>query len=88
MAKNVSEPLGYVAVESAFRDWRIGLGKEAKPFTLHGLRKLSIVRLAEAGWSDAEIQSVTNQSAETVAYHRKRASSKLISKRAWLRDGG
>ena len=79
LAKNLTEPLGYDAIEKAFREWRNDLGDTAKPFTLHGLRKLAIVRLAEAGCSDAEIQAVTNQSAETVAYYRKRASRKILS---------
>ncbi|MEP0452270.1 hypothetical protein [Roseibium sp.] len=46
----------------------------AMVFTMHGLRKLAIIELAEAGASDAEIQAVTNQSAEMVAYYRRRAS--------------
>jgi hypothetical protein len=82
LAKNLTEAVGYDAVEKAFREWRSTLGPEAKEFVLHGLRKLAIVRLAEAGCSDAEIQAVTNQSAEMVAYYRKKASRKILSKQA------
>jgi integrase len=85
LAKNLREPLGYDSIEKQFRAWRQGLGTNAKPFTLHGLRKNSIVRLAEAGCSDAEIQAVTGQSAEMVAYYRVGASRKALSRAAQLR---
>ncbi len=73
LAKNLTQPLGYDSIEKAFRAWRQTLGDRAKPYSLHGLRKLAIMRLAEAGWTDAQIQAATNQSAEMVAYYRKRA---------------
>ncbi len=85
LAKNLNEPLGYNAIEKAFRAWRKNLGTKAKPYVLHGLRKLAIVRLAEAGCSDAEIQAVTNQSAEMVAYYRKKADRRRLSKAAQTR---
>ncbi|WP_170759907.1 tyrosine-type recombinase/integrase [Ruegeria lacuscaerulensis] len=85
LAKNLSQPLGYNAVEKAFRAWRKDLGPKAKPFVLHGLRKLAIIRLAEAGCSDAEIQAVTNQSAEMVAYYRRKADRRRLSKAAQTR---
>lgn len=84
-AKSPTQPPGYHAVEEAFRAWRKDLDPNAKPYVLHGLRKLAIVRLAEAGCSDAEIQSVTNQSAEMVAYYRKRADRRRLSKAAYTR---
>lgn len=87
IAKNLIEPLGYNAVEKAFRAWRKALPPDAMNFSLHGLRKLAIVNLAEAGCSDAEIQAVTNQSAEMVAYYRKRASRKRLSASAHRRRG-
>lgn len=86
LAKNLTEPVGYDAVEKDFRKWRNGMGEEAKPFVLHGLRKLAIVRLAESGWSDAEIQAATNQSPEMVAYYRKKASRKILTKSAAKRS--
>ncbi|WP_238371285.1 tyrosine-type recombinase/integrase [Heliomarina baculiformis] len=82
LAKNLTEPLGYDAIEKAFRAWRKGLGEKAQQFTLHGLRKLAIVQLAEAGCTGAEIQAVTNQSAEMVAYYRSRANRVRLSKAA------
>lgn len=80
LAKNLTEPLGYNIVEKRFRTWRKDLGEKAAPYTLHGLRKLAIVRLAEAGATDAQIQAITNQSAEMVAYYRRKASRKALSK--------
>lgn len=80
LAKNLTQPMGYSAVEKAFRAWRAGLGDEAKPYSLHGLRKLSIIRLAEAGCTDAQIQAITNQSPEMVAFYRKKANRKRLSK--------
>lgn len=80
--KNLTQPLGYDAVEKAFRAWRANLGERALPFSLHGLRKLAIIELAEAGASDAEIQAVTGQSAEMVAYYRSKASRRRLSKAA------
>lgn len=86
LAKNLTEPLGYSAVEKAFRTWRNGYGDRARPYSLHGLRKLAIVRLAETGASDAEIQAVTGQSAEMVAYYRARANRRKLSKSAQERN--
>lgn len=80
--RNLTQPVGYDAVEKAFRRWRAGLGEKALPFTLHGLRKLAIIELAEAGASDAEIQAVTGQSAPIVAYYRSKASRRKLSKAA------
>lgn len=80
--KNLTHPAGYDVVERAFRSWRAGLGDRAAPYSLHGLRKLAIVRLAEAGCSDAQIQAITNQSPEMVAYYRKRASRRVLSRDA------
>ncbi len=82
LAKTLRTPLGYSAVEKSFRAWRAELGDAAKPFSLHGLRKLAIVRLAEAGCTDAQIQAITNQTPEMVAYYRRRASRKTLSKAA------
>jgi hypothetical protein len=58
-------------------------GAPAKAFTRHGVRKLSIVGLAESGCTDAQIQAVTNQSAKRVAFYRKRASRKILSRAAY-----
>ncbi|RMC35345.1 tyrosine-type recombinase/integrase [Paracoccus alkanivorans] len=85
LAKNLTQPLGYDSIEKAFRAWRKTLGDRAQKYTLHGLRKLAIVRLAEADCTDAQIQAITNQSAEMVAYYRKRANRKRLSKAAHTR---
>ena len=82
LPKNLSEAMSYDSAEKRFRAWRKELGPEAAPFVLHGLRKLAIVRLAEAGCSDAQIQAITNQSAEMVPYYRKRASRVVLSRAA------
>lgn len=82
LAKNLTQPLSYDAIEKQFRKWRKDLGNEAVKYSLHGLRKLAIIELAEAGASDAEIQAVTGQSAEMVAYYRQRASRKHLSRSA------
>lgn len=82
LAKNLTQPLGYNSIEARFRKWREGLGEKATQFSLHGLRKLAIIQLAEAGCSDAEIQSVTNQSAAMVAFYRKKASKRHLSRAA------
>jgi len=82
LPRNLSQPLGYSAIEKMFRAWRTSLGERAAPYSLHGLRKLAIVELAEAGASDAEIQAVTGQSAEMVAYYRAKADRKKLSRAA------
>ncbi len=85
LPKNLTEPLGYSAVEKQFRTWRKTLGDAARPYSLHGLRKLAIIQLAEAGCSDAEIQAVTNQSLAMVAYYRQKADRTKLSKAAQIR---
>lgn len=82
LAKNLTQPKGYSAVEKQFRKWRETLGNAALPFSLHGLRKLAIIQLSLAGCSDAEIQAVTNQSAQTVVYYRKKADRLQLSRNA------
>ncbi|PIE10017.1 MAG: hypothetical protein CSA72_10405 [Rhodobacterales bacterium] len=85
LAKDLITPLSYDAVEKPFRAWRKDLGPKAKAFTLHGLRKLAIVELAEAGATDAEIQAITGQSPEMVAYYRQHASRKRLSRAGQIR---
>ncbi|QPM89827.1 hypothetical protein PSAL_010540 [Pseudooceanicola algae] len=82
LAKNLTQAKGYDAVERQFRKWRDTLGENAAPYSLHGLRKLAIVQLAEAEYGDAQIQAVTGQSAQMVAFYRAKASKKLLSKSA------
>ena len=82
LARNLREPMGYNIIEKSFRAWRVGIGDEAKQYSMHGLRKLAIIRLAEAGATDAKIQSVTNQSFQTIVYYRQLANRKALSKAA------
>ncbi len=69
-------------MEKQFRKWRETLGDAALPYSMHGLRKLAIIQLAEAGCSDAEIQAVTGQTAAMVAFYRQMASRLKLSKSA------
>jgi hypothetical protein len=85
--RNVTEPVGCNAVASAFRTWRASLGPAAKPYVLHGLRKLAIVRLAGAGWTDAQIQAMKNQSAAMVAYYRQLGNRKRLTRVAHELNG-
>lgn len=82
LPRNLTQPVRYDVAAKWFRIWRDTLGDRAKQYSLHGLRKLAIIRLAEAGCTDAQIQAVTNQSPQTVAYYRRKASRKKLSKAA------
>jgi integrase len=82
LAKNLTTPLGYSALENQFRRWRDTFDGAADAYSLHGLRKLAVVQLAEAGCSDAEIQAVTGQSPDMVAFYRKDASARALSRKA------
>jgi len=92
LPKTETLPLSYNLVEKMFRAWRKSLTEIAETFdddpklySLHGLRKRACVELAEAGCSDAEIQSVTGQSLETVAQYRKEANRRAMSRTAQQR---
>lgn len=92
LAKSENAPRSYDSIEKSFRAWRttlVDLAKEhdddVRRYTLHGLRKRACVELAEANCSDAEIQAVTGQSTETVAYYRKQANRKTMSRSAQMR---
>lgn len=86
LARNLTAPLQYAAVEKQFRKVRDDLGEAAKPYSLHGLRKNASVALAEAGCSDAEIQAVTgHKSVKMVQGYRRAASQKSLSKQAQQR---
>lgn len=84
IARNLTQPKGYNSVEGQFRAWRKTLGDAAQEYTLHGLRKLACVQLAEANCGDALIQAVTGQSPKTVAYYRRLADKKKLSKKAQM----
>jgi hypothetical protein len=82
LAKNLTEPQGYDRIEKQFRGWRDTLGSRAAPFTQHGLRKLAIVQLAEAGAIDAEIQAVTGPERRNGRLYRAKANRKRLSRQA------
>ncbi|WP_281969080.1 tyrosine-type recombinase/integrase [Roseovarius nanhaiticus] len=92
LPKSDTSPLSYSSVEKAFRAWRENLDElgavhddNARHYSLHGLRKRACVELAEAGCSDAQIQSVTGQSPETVAKYRKEANRRKMSRAAQMK---
>jgi integrase len=66
LAKNLSQPLGYDAIERRFRTVRATIGTSAEGFVMHGWRYTAAVALAEAGCSDAEIQAVTGHKTLTM----------------------
>lgn len=83
LAKNLTEPMTYSTVEKAFRRVRAALGETAKDHVMHGWRYTAAVELAEAGCSDAEIQSVTgHKTTKMVLKYRSHANQKKLSKQA------
>lgn len=86
LAKSLHESVGYDALEKAFRSVRDEIAKdvpEARNYTLHGLRYIAAMELAEAGCSDAEIQAVTgHRTLVMVQKYRSSARQKRLSKSA------
>ncbi|WP_191090064.1 site-specific integrase [Histidinibacterium aquaticum] len=86
LAKNLTEPLTYWQMASAFQKVRGALGHKAESYVMHGWRFTAATELAEAGCSDAEIQSVTgHKSLAMVQKYRGRAQQKLLSRTAQQR---
>ncbi len=82
-ARNLTQPITYDMLSTDFRRVRTLLGPKAKEFTMHGWRYVAAVELAEAGCSDAEIQSVTGHRAlQMVQKYRNAAQQKALSKAA------
>lgn len=85
-AKNLREAVDYQSVEKQFRKVREAIAKErpeALDYSLHGLRYVAAIELAEAGCSDSEIQAVTgHKSLGVVQKYRAKASKKRLSKAA------
>ncbi|MDN5569572.1 MAG: site-specific integrase, partial [Paracoccus sp. (in: a-proteobacteria)] len=78
-------PIGKRAVQKAVETARQGIGVFSGEgrLVIHGWRYTAAVRLAEAGCSDAEIQSVTgHRTLAMVQKYRARANQKRTSKRA------
>jgi integrase len=83
LAKNLTEPMTYNTVEKAFRRVRAAIGASAEGHVMHGWRYTAAVELAEAGCSDAQIQSVTgHKTTKMVLKYRSRANQKQLSKQA------
>lgn len=83
LAKNLTQPLTYAAVEKRFRAARDAIGPNAEGYVMHGWRYTAAVALAEAGCSDAEIQSVTgHRTLEMVQKYRRQAGQRQLSKQA------
>jgi integrase len=83
MPKNFKEPLGYNVVFKRFEKVREAAGEICKGLVPHGWRFTAAVALAEAGCSDAEIQSVTgHRTLKMVQKYRAQANQKRLSKQA------
>ena len=88
LSRNLTQPLGKRAVQRAVAKVRevIGVKDGMDRLVPHGWRYTAAVQLAEAGCSDAEIQSVTgHKTLAMVAKYRARANQKAASKRAQQR---
>lgn len=85
LARNLTQPIGKRAAQKAIEEVRekIGALSGATRLVPHGWRYTAAVRLAEAGCSDAEIQSVTgHKTLAMVQKYRAAANQKRTSKRA------
>jgi len=83
LAKNLTQPIGYTAIEKRFRVIRAEIGPNAADLVMHGWRYTAAVALAEAGCSDAEIQAVTgHRTLAMVQKYRRQAGQRHLSKQA------
>jgi len=88
LPKNLTEPLGYDALERRFRKVRAEVGRAAEGYVMHGWRYTAAVALADAGASDAEIQAVTgHKTLAMVQKYRSGARQKRLSRAAQERRG-
>lgn len=88
LARNLTQPIGKRAVQKAVEDVRNGIGVLSGKgrLVIHGWRYTAAVRLAEAGCSDAEIQSVTgHRTLAMVQKYRGAANQKRTSRQAQTR---
>lgn len=85
LARNLTSPLGKRAIQKAVEDVREKIGARfgSGRLVIHGWRYTAAKQLAEAGCSDAEIQSVTGHKTLTmVQKYRSQANQKRVSKTA------
>jgi len=85
-ARDLASGITYHTLEKHFRAVRDAIAvdvPEAAAYSLHGLRYVAAVELAEAGCTDAEIQAVTgHKTLEMVQKYRSQARQKQLSKTA------
>lgn len=85
-ARDLTHGITYNTLEKEFRKVRDAIAvdvPEATTYSLHGLRYVAAVELAEAGCTDAEIQAVTgHKTLEMVQKYRSQARQKQMSKQA------
>jgi integrase len=83
MPKNLTEPLGYNIVYKRFAKARAEVSEICAGLVPHGWRFTAAVALAQAGCSDAEIQSVTgHRTLKMVQKYRSQANQKRLSRQA------
>lgn len=85
LAKNLRQPIGKRQVQGAIEAVRTKIGVMSGPSRLvpHGWRYNAAIELAEAGCSDADIQSVTgHKTLAMVQKYRAQADQKVRSRRA------
>lgn len=81
LAKNLTQPITYNALEKQVRKVRDAIG--AEKYTMHGWRYSAAVELAESGCSDSEIQSVTgHKTLAMVQKYRGKANQRKLSMQA------
>lgn len=88
LARNLTQPLGKRRVQKAVEEVRerIGALRGEDRLVIHGWRYTAARQLAEAGCSDAEIQSVTgHKTLAMVQKYRAQANQKRVSKAAQKR---
>lgn len=88
LAKNLTQAIGYNGIEKRFRRAREMAGKNLAGLVMHGWRYTAAIALAEAGCSDAEIQSVTgHKTTAMVLKYRRQSDQRRLSKQAQTRRG-
>lgn len=89
MPKNLTQMLGYDTVFKRFAAVRDLISEEHRDLVPHGWRFTAAVALAEAGCSDAEIQSVTgHRTLKMVQKYRAQANQKRLSRQAQAKRDG
>ncbi|NVK57302.1 MAG: tyrosine-type recombinase/integrase [Alteromonadaceae bacterium] len=89
LAKNLTEPINYDSLQKLFAKTRKKAGTACDGLVMHGWRYTAAVALAEAGCSDAEIQSVTGHRTAAMAQkYRRAAGQKALSRQAQNRRDG